>query len=78
MKILFHAVNLLETALSHQKKKKKKLVGNGVVNGFARSSKKMVLLLLSMGENQRDREFSVTVIVGSISSYILSWANIPS
>ena len=40
MKILFHAVNLLETALSHQKKKKKKLVGNGVVNGFARSSKK--------------------------------------
>ena len=71
MKILFHAVNLLETALSHQKKKKK-LVGNGVVNGFARSSKKMVLLLLSMGENQRDRELSVTVIVGSISSYILS------
>ena len=71
MKILFHAVNLLETALSQQKKKKK-LVGNGVVNGFARSSKKMVLLLLSMGENQRDRELSVTVIVGSISSYILS------
>ena len=69
MKILSHAVNLLETALSHPKKK---LVGNGVVNGFARSSKKMVLLLLSMGENQRDRELSVTVIVGSISSYILS------
>lgn len=35
------------------------LVGNG-----------MVLLLLSMGENHRDRKLSVTVIVGSISSYI--------
>ena len=72
MKILSHAVNLLETALSQQKKKKKNLSETAWLMVLLDPQKKMVLLLLSMGENQRDREFSVTVIVGSISSYILS------